>query len=183
MNIEELSSRVQQAGQEFGFGAEQARVILAEALADDGNWLDPRYLHCDPTLNFIVHPVYRDQRVSLAITAFRPGAPSPAHNHNTWGVVGVYQGREREIRYCRTDTGLEVDRVLVNPRGSISMVPDDAIHSVEALDDCEAVSIHIYGADIVTVERSMFDLVTGAESPFRPDVVPAVAEDRAIVDL
>src|SRR5687768_5536791 len=33
------------------------------------------------------------------------GQSTPIHDHNTWGVIGVVSGREREVRYRKTDGG------------------------------------------------------------------------------
>ena len=54
------------------------------------------------------------------------------------------------------------------PSGTVTIIPDGTIHVVEALDDQEAVSLHIYGTDIATQPRSTFDLATGIETPFSP---------------
>ena len=63
---------------------------------------------------------------------------------------------------------LEVDQTLENERGIASVVPDGRIHTVEAMDGQQAVSIHVYGTDIVTQQRSEFDPLTGTERVFRP---------------
>lgn len=47
--------------------------------------------------------------------------------------------------------------------------------AVEALDEHEAVSLHIDGTDIATQLRSTFDFTTGIETPFSP---PLSAVDR-----
>ena len=62
----------------------------------------------------------------------------------------------------------------MSPRGTVTVVPEGAIHTVEALDGVDAVSIHVYGTDIVTQERHAFDLETGAVSIFSPDFAATV---------
>jgi predicted metal-dependent enzyme (double-stranded beta helix superfamily) len=57
-------------------------------------------------------------------------------------------------------------------------VPDGTIHTVEALDGVDAVSIHVYGTDIVTQERSTFDLATGREDIYRPEFTEADGTPR-----
>jgi len=121
------------------------------------------------------YSIYRapDGRASILVAVFGPGVVTPAHDHGAWAVVGTYRGREREIRYRRSGTGLEVDCTLVNPPGAVSVIPLDAIHSVEALDGRDAVSIHIYGTDIVTQRRSTYDTTTGEARSFTPDFTTA----------
>ncbi|HEY5854537.1 MAG TPA: cysteine dioxygenase [Aldersonia sp.] len=171
MDIDELTRRIGAAAEAPDFGPERVRVILTDALATQDDWLTGALQHRDPDVDWVLYPVYRapDRRASLLVAVFSSGAVSPAHDHGTWAVVGIYRGREREIRYRRRGECLEVERTLVNPRGAISIVPSDAIHSVEALDGCDAVSIHVYGTDIVTQRRSSFDPATGEETIFTPD--------------
>jgi hypothetical protein len=67
----------------------------------------------------------------------------------------------------------------VNQRGTVGMVPEGRIHTVEAMDGQQAVSIHVYGTDIVTQQRSEFDPVTGTERVFRPPFAEPDATDQA----
>ena len=176
MNIDKLARQLGAVAAAPDFGPEWARALLADALATQHDWLPNTLQNRDPDVDWVLYPVYRapDRRASMLVAVFRSGARSPAHDHGTWGVVGIYRGREREIRYRRRRAaGLEVERTLVNPRGAISVVPPDAIHSVEAIDGRDAVSIHIYGTDIVTQRRSSFDPVTGEETFFTPDFTTA----------
>jgi predicted metal-dependent enzyme (double-stranded beta helix superfamily) len=46
-------------------------------------------------------------------------------------------------------------------------LPDGAVHTVVALDGREAVSIHVYGTDIVSWPRYTYDPASGTASPFR----------------
>lgn len=73
---------------------------------------------------------------------------------------------------------LEPLRTFVNETGTVSVVPDGMIHTVEALDRQDAVSIHVYGTDIVTQERSTFDLDAGTEQTFRPDFAEPQPDPR-----
>jgi hypothetical protein len=114
--------------------------------------------------------------VDRIVAVFRPGVPAPVHDHGSWAVIGIYRGRERETWFRRANheqgpgrARLEVVRSFVNETGAVSTAPDGMIHTVQALDGRDAVSIHVYGTDIVTQQRSTFDLDTGTEEIFRPD--------------
>ena len=72
---------------------------------------------------------------------------------------------------------LEVEQTFVNQCGTVSVVADGRIHTVEAMDGQQAVSIHVYGTDIVTQQRSEFDPLTGTERVFRPPFAEADAAD------
>lgn len=158
------------------FGPERTVALLEEAFAQGLDWLDERYLECPEDREWMLYPLYRapDRRTSMLVAVFSPGVTAPVHNHGSWAVIGIYRGRERETWFRRTDDGaaeavrLEPADSFVNATGSVHEVPDGTIHTVEALDGKDAVSIHVYGTDIVTQERSTFDLATGREDIYRP---------------
>jgi predicted metal-dependent enzyme (double-stranded beta helix superfamily) len=176
--IEELTDRIKTLSTRPDFGPGSVRELLSAALARPGDWLPDRLQVRGAQQGWVLYPLYRapDGRVSVLVAVFAPGVPSPVHDHGTWVVVGTYRGRERETRYRRLEdssvrgrVGLGVERTFINPAGVVSVVPGDAIHSVEALDGRDAVSIHVYGADIVTQERSTYDLLDGTASVYRPE--------------
>jgi 3-mercaptopropionate dioxygenase len=187
-SIHDLADRIRDAAASgTGPDPERVRDILREALATPGDWIDPAYQQLGEG-EYALYPVYRaeDGRCSILVVVLRPGTPLPVHNHGSWAVIGVYKGREHETWFRRVDDGsvpgrahLEVDQTFVNERGTASVVPDGRIHTVEALDGLQAVSIHIYGTDIVTQQRSEFDLQAGTERVFRPPFAKAEAADRA----
>src|SRR5919199_478792 len=51
--------------------------------------------------------LYKSPNGNLTVRAvvFPEGKPTPVHDHLTWGMVGVYEGVERENRYHRIDDG------------------------------------------------------------------------------
>lgn len=154
----------------------RVEVILTEAMADRDDWLDARFQETHES-DYALYPLYRAPggRCSIVCVALKPGKPAPIHNHGAWAVIGIYKGRERDTWYRRVDDGtvpgraqLEVEQAAVNDRGSVHIVPDGKIHTVEALDHHPAVSIHVYGTDILTQVRSSFDLEAGTEQVFQP---------------
>lgn len=187
-SIHDLADRIRDASAPgTGPDPERVRDLLREALATPGDWIDPAYQQLGEG-EYALYPVYRaaDGRCSILVVVLRPDIPLPVHNHGSWAVIGIYKGREQETWFRQVDDGsvpgraqLEVDQTFVNERGTTSVVPDGHIHTVEAMDGHQAVSIHIYGTDIVTQQRSEFDLATGTERVFRPPFAEADAADRA----
>jgi predicted metal-dependent enzyme (double-stranded beta helix superfamily) len=135
---------------------------LGALLAYDG-WLAPE--HRVPA-----HDTYRQhllhvspcRRLSIVALVWLPGQRTPIHDHVSWCVVGVYEGRERETRY----RAVEVDggRCL-EPMGSIDAHPGhvevivpsvEDIHAVTAVGDGPTISIHVYGADIERLGSSIY---------------------------
>jgi 3-mercaptopropionate dioxygenase len=175
--LTDLIARVRAASEADECGPEQIRDLLSEALSRDDDWLDKQYQSRDGEPGGKLYPLFRaeDRRCSMLVAVFEPGVPAPVHNHGSWAVVGVYSGRERETWFRRLDDGdspgraeLKVDQTWINTPGTVTVVPDGTIHTVEAIDGRDAVSMHIYGTDIVTQERSTFNVAEGTEEPFYP---------------
>ncbi len=179
--IERVRAEVQ-AGASPG----QMQAILSEVLQNPGDWLDPHFQQPGdgPYTQYVLlrDP---DGSCSIVVLVIRPGVALPVHNQGAWAVAGVYKGQERETWFRRLDDGgtpgraqLAVERTFVHQRGTVSVVPDGQVHMVEALGDEPAISIHIYGTDIVTQPRSTFDLETGSEKMFRPRYIelPIIGE-------
>ncbi len=45
----------------------------------------------------------------LMLARFPSDAPTPVHNHNSWGIVCVIRGRDRYLRWTRLDDGSDPD--------------------------------------------------------------------------
>ncbi len=171
-----LVTRLRAAAEQPGFGPEPVAAVLAAALAAGSPVLEPGLWRRDPGADWVLTPLHRDPagRWSVLVAAFAPGVRAPIHDHGAWAVIGIVAGRERETRFRPApDTGLEVDRTLINPAGAVTIVPEGAVHTVEALDGRDAVSIHVYGTDIVTQPRHTYDPASGTARPFRPPFVEA----------
>ena len=105
-----------------------------------------------------------DGALTITAPAFLPGRPTPVHDHLTWGVVGVYSGRQKTTRYRRTDDGsrggradLEVVADEVLTRGATyPLLPPDDIHRIEALGSQPGISIHVLGTDLRRQKRHIF---------------------------
>jgi predicted metal-dependent enzyme (double-stranded beta helix superfamily) len=77
------------------------QLRLSRLLARRG-WLDEGYRRPVPVKSYSQYPLYTppDEAWSMVSFVWPGGATTPVHDHDTWGVIGVYQGRERETR-CR----------------------------------------------------------------------------------
>jgi predicted metal-dependent enzyme (double-stranded beta helix superfamily) len=97
---------------------------------------------------------------------FRPGYPTPVHDHVTWGLIGVYSGRQRTTRYRRLDDGATpghcevgevADEVLAHG-ATYALLPPHDIHRIEIVGAEEGLSIHVLGADLKRQRRRIFDV-------------------------
>jgi predicted metal-dependent enzyme (double-stranded beta helix superfamily) len=104
-----------------------------------------------------------------------PGDSAKAHNHDTWGMVGVIENEIQETRFRRRDDGskpdfaaLEVTGVLKNRAGMVSclIAPNDDIHEMNNVTDRDTVEIHVYGKDLTDMPRLRFDTATNAVKTF-----------------
>jgi predicted metal-dependent enzyme (double-stranded beta helix superfamily) len=136
---------------------------LAELLAQDG-WLAPEHREADPDTyrQHLLH-VSPDRRLSIVALVWLPGQTTPIHDHVSWCIVGVYEGREREIRYRAVEDG---GRRHLEAVGSVDALPGHVeviipsseadIHAVTAVGDTPTISIHVYGADIEARGTSIY---------------------------
>jgi predicted metal-dependent enzyme (double-stranded beta helix superfamily) len=135
---------------------------LGELLAQDG-WLAPEHRRSSPDhyTQHLLH-VTPDRRLSVVALVWLPGQRTPIHDHVSWCVVGVYEGRERELRYRAVEHGRErwleqVGNVDALPGHVEVIVPfHEDIHAVTAAGPGPTISIHVYGADIEKLGSSIY---------------------------
>ncbi len=111
-----------------------------------------------------------------------PGAFSSRHDHRMWAVIGVYAGQEVNHLYARSPGGLkECDRRGVGER-EVLILRSDAIHSVENGRRERTAGLHVYGGDIVNLERSAWG-PDGREVSFQENVTARMPMLNAMRDL
>jgi predicted metal-dependent enzyme (double-stranded beta helix superfamily) len=131
------------------------RVVRFRGVAEDGRERYSYYKSADGALT-IGGPI------------FQPGRPTFVHNHNTWGVIGIYSGRQRTGRFERTDDGRAPGRATLvktseedlGPGSIYYLLPPDDIHQIEAVDE-PSLSIHVLGVDLKQQHRQFFDVEAG----------------------
>lgn len=123
--------------------------------------------------------LFEDDSVSIWFVRFVPGLHVPPHDHQTTATIGVYEGAEDNHFYLR-----EPDRLVhkstrrVGPGDVIALKPD-GIHSVEAADGRDSCGIHVYLAELTTIERSLFDWDSGEARPFTDENYDAMIRHSA----
>jgi predicted metal-dependent enzyme (double-stranded beta helix superfamily) len=137
--------------------------LLKELIGVD-DWLPPRYAE-PATTGYQQYLLHEDSRERFSVVSFvwGPGQKSPIHDHTVWGIVGILRGAEIEQSYSRTSDGrFEEQGAPVRLESGEVTVVSPAIgdfHRVSnALDDSPSISIHVYGANIGAVRRSMYEL-------------------------
>jgi predicted metal-dependent enzyme (double-stranded beta helix superfamily) len=136
---------------------------LLKELIDVDDWLPARYAVPSMTgyQQYLLHADSRE-RFSVVSFVWGPGQKSPIHDHTVWGIVGILRGAEFEQSFFRTSDGrLEEEgapaRLEKGEVTAVSPAIGDFHRVSNALDDQPTVSIHVYGANIGAVRRSMYE--------------------------
>ncbi len=103
--------------------------------------------------------LHRAPSFNVTAVVWRPGDTAGAHNHETWGVIGVIDNEIEETRYRVSEgpggrAALEVTRVQRHGPGAIScLVPGDEVHAMHNPTARDTVEIHVYGKDLYGLQR------------------------------
>lgn len=122
-----------------------------------------------------------DGRGALMLLQLPATAPTPVHNHHSWGVSCVVKGRNRYWAWRRFDDGDDPDRGDLRLDKVFDQRPGDATiwddpphdwHAQQGIDD-EAIEFVFFGTNPLLRSRAYFDPETGTISH-------AFASDRMI---
>lgn len=106
----------------------------------------------------------------LMLARFPADAPTPVHNHNSWGIVCVIAGRDRYLRWTRLDDGSDPDRARLVVAETKELGPGDTefiddppgdIHSQQGIDG-PVWELVLFGRDPDAAPRTYFEPETGA---------------------
>ena len=90
---------------------------------------------------------------SIVALVWLPGQSTAVHDHVSWCVIGVHQGREHEVNYEVVREGGDEYLLPIgestHEAGSVAALePPGDIHTVLNPGPGTAISIHVYGADV-----------------------------------
>ncbi len=117
-------------------------------------------LHLDPA-----------RRFSVVSFVWGPGQATPVHDHLVWGVIGVLRGAETVEDFALDASGRAVPAgapvtLGVGDVACVSPALGDVHRVRNAFDDRVSVSIHVYGGDIGTIRRAVYDTGAPGRKPF-----------------
>lgn len=136
-------------------------AVLLHALVAQDDWLPDDFARPDPTRyqQFLLHadPAGRFSVVSFV---WGPGQATPVHDHTVWGLIGMLRGAEYSQPYALQGDAVvpQGEAVRLEP-GQVEAVSPTVgdVHRVHnAFDDRVSISIHVYGANIGTVQRHTY---------------------------
>jgi predicted metal-dependent enzyme (double-stranded beta helix superfamily) len=121
-------------------------------------------------------------------TVTAPGAVMPAHEHGSWGMVGLYQGHEEEICYMPVESdsadaavGLVETRRWVYGPGEVAIIdpPRWDIHHVINRDRVNSIAVHLFARDLVREGFRLYAPTYGPTKLGPQDYQPLPAGDPA----
>ena len=100
---------------------------------------------------------YRSPEMTMLKVCFPNGRRTPPHDHGTWATILMLSGGEKNTLY-RSENGTlrKASEVALEP-GAILPMRAETVHVAECLGDSPAVGLHVYGGDIFTLPRRMWN--------------------------
>jgi predicted metal-dependent enzyme (double-stranded beta helix superfamily) len=147
-------------------GREKIRTLLEQLLKDKGFLA----AHCSDSTSHGLYVLHDDAELGFQILAHinEKARSSPPHDHGaSWAIYGQATSHTDMTEYRRVDdqsdpktAKLEVTRKYRLMPGQAGIFADGAIHSIDYPDASRFV--RVTGANLDRIERSSFDLKTGA---------------------
>jgi len=145
---------------------------LLRGLVSVDDWLPEAFAQPHPEY-YQQYLLYADARQRFSIVSFvwGPGQATPIHNHTVWGLIGMLRGVELSQNFDR-----QADGRLIKTGDPVKLVPGQVEYVSPTVGDYHqvrngtdngnvSISIHVYGANIGAVKRSVF-YEDGTEKPF-----------------
>ncbi|MEU6997155.1 cysteine dioxygenase family protein [Nonomuraea sp. NPDC046570] len=136
-----------------GLGARETAFAAADFLRGnlpDIGILTPEELQGAPG-QYVSKPLHAQEEFSVVAVVWQPGSETVVHDHVAWCVFGVLSGNEHETLYRDMGTHLvEIGRADNRPGEVSGFAPPGDIHKVRNTSGEVGVSIHVYGADVVS---------------------------------
>lgn len=137
----------------------QGSELLSELISHD-DWLPEAYAQPSP-VRYRQYLLYADVRQKFSVVSFvwGPGQETPIHNHTVWGLIGQLRGKEVTQPFVLNEKGLPMlqGKPITMRAGDVSAVSPTIgdLHAVRNASASEvAISIHVYGGNIGTLQRS-----------------------------
>lgn len=149
---------------------ERGGSLLAALVAHD-DWLPATYAQPSPERyqQFLLHADALG-RFSVVSFVWGPGQATPIHDHTVWGLIGMLRGAEDSQAFARTADGRWAPdgaphRLQPGQVEAVSPTIGDVHRVGNAVEGQTSISIHVYGANIGAVQRSVY-LEDGTRKPF-----------------
>jgi predicted metal-dependent enzyme (double-stranded beta helix superfamily) len=145
-------------------GQRAIRELVEEAVSDGASLLsalgEPQHAG--------ITPLYRSPELTVINFVWAPCMSLMPHNHQMFSVVGLYSGREDNVFWRRTGTGIEAAGAQSLGAGEVATLGPEVIHSVLNPIGRMSCALHVYGGDFFAPRkpRSEWDHETLRERPW-----------------
>ena len=160
---------------------EQGAQLLQQLVRHD-DWLPHAYAQPDP-VRYRQYLLHADslRRFSVVSFVWGPGQQTPVHDHTVWGLIGMLRGAEVAQAHAWQDGALQPQgapvQLLPGMVEAVSPAIGDVHRVSNAYDDRVSISIHVYGANIGEVLRSVYlpdgtrkDFISGYSNATLPNI-------------
>ncbi len=114
--------------------------------------------------------------LTLVFARFPPDAPTPVHDHNTWGVAYVMEGHDRYIHWERLDDGRDSEHAQLRVQYEKALGPGDSVYWLDPPGDIHsqqgenetAWELVLFGKNAMQATRHYFDAATGHVTVAKP---------------
>lgn len=150
-------------------GQQAIREVVTAAVADSAGIMaelgEPEHAG--------IATLYRSPELTILNFAWAPCMSLMPHNHQMYAVIGIYSGREDNLFWRRTKTGIEAAGAKSLGVGDVATLGRNIIHSVLNPIGKMTTAIHVYGGDFFEPDepRSEWDHETLEEQPWDIDRV------------
>jgi predicted metal-dependent enzyme (double-stranded beta helix superfamily) len=139
----------------------EGQALLADLVAHD-DWLPDDYAQPHPE-RYQQYLLYADWQEKFSVVSFvwGPGQTTPIHDHTVWGLIGLLRGEETSQAFAKNEQGQWVkqgalERLHPGQVSAVSPRIGDVHQVANGLTEAPSISIHVYGANIGAVRRSVF---------------------------
>ncbi len=155
--IEACSKAVQE-------GQAAVRELVTEAVSDPSGIIK----ELGEPKNAGIDLLHRSPELTVINFIWSPYMTLLPHNHNMFASIGVYNGREDNVFWKRTEEGLEAAGADSLGIGNVSTLGHSIIHSVTNPLGKFTAAIHVYGGDFFEPDepRSEWDHESLQERPW-----------------
>jgi predicted metal-dependent enzyme (double-stranded beta helix superfamily) len=113
-----------------------------------------------------VEVLYRGTDITILNLSWGPLMHIRPHNHAMWAVIGIYGGREQNVFFRRSESGLAQHSARELNAKDVAALGEQTIHAVTNPLESITAAIHVYGGDFFAVPRSEWDAKTFEERPY-----------------
>ncbi len=126
-----------------------------------------------------ITPLYRSPELTIINFVWAPCMNLLPHNHQMTAVIGIYEGREDNIFWRRTEGSIEAAGAKSLGAGDVATLGRDIIHSVLNPLARMSCAIHVYTGNFFEPHepRSQWEHASLREQPYDIEQVRAVFSD------